>query len=161
ITSISDDTAGFLAGGQVGCDLQFAPRLVFGIGGEGSWTHTTGTLDGTFNTATTHLFLDGVAVVSPTVPSFVAGAFSAHTVTDWIAAVTARLGYTPWDRWLFYVKGGAAWAGDKYSLSGQFCTEGFTFPPGSCNGSRNAFDFRGSETRFGFTTGLGVEYAFF
>jgi outer membrane immunogenic protein len=163
ITSISDDTAGFLGGGQVGCDIQFAPRLVFGIAGEGSWSNTSGTVDGTFVTGTTPLFLDDFAVVSPTVPPFVAGAFSAHTVTEWIASVTARLGYTPWDRWLFYVKGGAAWAGDKYSLSGQFCTGGFTFPPatGSCNSSANAFDFRARETRFGYTTGLGVEYAFF
>jgi hypothetical protein len=39
---------------------------------------------------------------------------TAHAQTDWIASVTGRLGWT-WDRVMLYAKGGAAWAGDKYS----------------------------------------------
>jgi len=165
ISSISDDSAGFLAGGQVGCDIQFAPRLVFGIEGEGAWSHITGTVDGVVFTGTsTPLLLgDGFAgfgvLGTTTVPEFVTGAFSAHTLTDAIASVTVRLGYTPWDRWLFYVKGGAAWAHDKYSLSGHIC-ESNLFPGPRCQ-DNDVFDFHTTETRFGWTTGLGVEYAFF
>ena len=39
---------------------------------------------------------------------------TAQARTDWIASATGRLGWG-WDRWLFYAKGGAAWAGDKYA----------------------------------------------
>ena len=34
--------------------------------------------------------------------------------TDFLTSVTGRVGYA-WDRWLLYAKGGAAWAGDRYS----------------------------------------------
>jgi outer membrane immunogenic protein len=158
ISSISDDTAGFLAGGQVGCDLQFAPKWVVGIEGDGEWAHITGTTDVAFsNPAVTLTDGPGVTAVFP--PGVIPGMFaSAHTLTDFLASVTARLGYTPWERWLFYVKGGAAWAGDKYSLSGSACTEIITGPT-RCFTSV-PFDFRARETRFGWTTGLGVEYAF-
>src|SRR5215469_18804019 len=49
-----------------------------------------------------------------------------------------------WDRWLIYAKGGAAWAGDKYSA----------FIP--------VFDeqLEASETRTGWTVGGGIEWAF-
>jgi outer membrane immunogenic protein len=162
ITSISDDTHGFLAGGQVGCDYQFTPRLVIGISGDGEWANIRGTDDVTFTTA-------GFKVRNPfaveparlTVPGFlVPGMFaSANTKTNWLAAVTARLGYVPWDRWLVYWKGGAAWAGDKYSLSGFQCLDILVAASPTCN-APSTFDFRGKETRFGWTTGVGVEYAF-
>jgi outer membrane immunogenic protein len=150
ITSISDDTAGFLAGGQVGCDLQFAPRWVVGIEGDGEWAHITGTTDVAFSGAADDIKF-------PVIPNMFA---SAHTRTEWLASVTARVGYTPWDRWLLYVKGGAAWAGDKYSLGGSACTlVDTTSPPPVCAQSF-PFAFGASETRFGWTTGVGIEYAF-
>jgi len=40
---------------------------------------------------------------------------TAHAETNWLASATGRLGWA-WDRWMIYGKGGAAWAGDKYSL---------------------------------------------
>jgi outer membrane immunogenic protein len=158
ITSISDDTAGFLAGGQVGCDLQFAPRWVIGIEGDGEWAHITGTTDVAFSNPAVTLFgADGFTTTFPA--GVIPGMFaSAHTLTEWLASVTVRLGYTPWDRWLIYWKGGAAWAGDKYTLSGSACEVIITAPT-RCFES-TPFDFRGSETRFGWTTGLGIEYAF-
>ncbi len=64
---------------------------------------------------------------------------------DWIASITPRLGYAV-NNWLFYAKGGAAWVGDKYSMQGSF--------------SGVPFDFTGSETRFGWTIGAGIEWAF-
>ena len=64
--------------------------------------------------------------------------------TDFLSSATARLGYA-WDRWLWYIKGGAAWAGDKYSAFGLFVG--------------TPYDFEGLETRLGWTVGAGVEWA--
>lgn len=114
------DIRGWLAGGQLGCDNQFATNWVFGIEGAGSWANIKGSSDP---------FFHGKAV------------FDAQT--KWIASTTARLGYAQ-DRWLIYVKGGAAWAGDKYQVPGSFIVP---------------FFFRGSETRPGWTVGGGIEWA--
>jgi outer membrane immunogenic protein len=58
-----------------------------------------------------------------------------------LASVTGRVGYA-WDRFLGYVKGGGAWEADQYSI----------FAPG--------FAASASETRTGWTIGVGGEYAF-
>jgi outer membrane immunogenic protein len=84
--------AGFLGGGQVGCNLQFGSNWVIGIEGDGSGSDIRGDITQTV------LGITGTA----------------HAQTDWIASATGRLGWA-WDRWLLYAKGGAAWAGDKYS----------------------------------------------
>jgi outer membrane immunogenic protein len=64
---------------------------------------------------------------------------------DLLPSLTARLGYAA-DRWLFYVKGGAAWASDSYSDTGTFMG--------------TPFDFEGLDLRLGWTAGGGVEWAF-
>jgi outer membrane immunogenic protein len=63
--------------------------------------------------------------------------------TDLLASITGRLGYA-WNNWLLYGKGGGAWAGNRYSAFDVAQT----------------FDFQGLETRFGWTAGAGVEWAF-
>ena len=74
-------------------------------------------------------------------PDSTAG-FSGGKISD-SASVTGRLGFT-WDRVMLYAKGGAAWAGDKYSAD---------LP---------AFDehIATTVTRPGWTVGGGVEWAF-
>jgi len=119
--SVSGDTSGFLSGGQVGCDYQFTPNWVAGIEGDGSAADINGDL--TQNV----LGITG----------------SAHARTDWIASVTGRLGWA-WERWLIYAKGGAAWAGDKYSADIPLFDEHLDT----------------SETRTGWTVGGGIEWAF-
>jgi outer membrane immunogenic protein len=64
-----------------------------------------------------------------------------HTRIDSLASVTGRLGYG-WDRFLGYVKGGGAWERDKHN-----------FIDGALIGSV-------SNTRSGWTVGVGGEYAF-
>jgi outer membrane immunogenic protein len=64
--------------------------------------------------------------------------------TDALAAVTGRVGYT-WDRVMLYGKGGGAWARDRYDI-----VSNLLFP----------LDYQASETRFGWTVGAGVEWAF-
>jgi outer membrane immunogenic protein len=66
------------------------------------------------------------------------------TKIDWFASATARLGYA-YGPWLIYGKGGAAWVKDKLRDSG------FTL--------FTNFDFSGTSTTNGWTTGAGVEYA--
>ena len=58
-----------------------------------------------------------------------------------LVSVTGRVGYS-WDRFLGYVKGGGAWESDDYNIS----TPGFVSSL--------------SETRTGWTVGVGGEYAF-
>jgi outer membrane immunogenic protein len=58
-----------------------------------------------------------------------------------LASVTGRVGYA-WDRFLGYVKGGGAWERDEYTA---------TFGP---------LIGTASETRSGWTIGIGGEYAF-
>jgi outer membrane immunogenic protein len=64
-----------------------------------------------------------------------------------LASVTGRIGYA-WDRFLGYVKGGGAWERDDYS----WIIPGPVVPGGVVLGA--------SETRGGWTVGVGGEYAF-
>ena len=83
---------GFLGGGQIGCNYQFATNWVAGIDGDFSWADVKGnTID----------------------PYFTNKNF--HSKTDFLATATGRLGFA-WDRWMVYGKGGVAWADDKYNL---------------------------------------------
>lgn len=75
--------------------------------------------------------LNGIAFPGASISSNVKG----------LASVTGRVGYA-WDRFLGYVKGGGAWEKDEYSaVAGPFV--------GSA-----------SQTRSGWTVGVGGEYAF-
>jgi outer membrane immunogenic protein len=56
----------------------------------------------------------------------------------------ARPAGSAWDRWLLYAKGGAAWAGDKYSAFIPVFNE----------------QLEASETRTGWIVGGGIEWAF-
>jgi outer membrane immunogenic protein len=61
-----------------------------------------------------------------------------------LASLTGRIGYS-WDRFLGYVKGGGAWERDDYDV---FVT------------ANNVALASASETRSGWTIGVGGEYAF-
>jgi outer membrane immunogenic protein len=119
--SVTGDTSGFLGGGQVGCNFQFGGNWVIGFEGEGSAANIEGDITQTV------LGITGTA----------------RAQTDWIASATGRFGWS-WDRWLIYAKGGAAWAGDKYSAFIPVFNE----------------HLEASETRTGWTVGAGVEWAF-
>ena len=118
-TELEDGIAGFLGGGQIGCNYQYANNWVFGIEGAGSAADLTGNRI-TFNGK------------------------SLSAKTDWLASVTGRVGYAV-DQWLFYVKGGAAWAGDHFRIA-------------ETGGAPDIYNL--SQTRLGGTVGVGAEYAF-
>jgi outer membrane immunogenic protein len=67
--------------------------------------------------------------------------FTDQSDTKSLASLTLRTGYA-WDRYLLYVKGGGAWLRNDFSLQ----TAGALFTV--------------SETRSGWTVGVGGEYAF-
>ncbi len=102
------DPSGFLAGAQVGYNWQVS-QWVFGIEGDWSWTNA-----------------DGDAAIPGAIVT------SEH---NWYSTLTGRVGYAV-DNWLWYLKGGAAWAETDYSIAGLGV----------------------SETRNGWTIGGGLEY---
>src|SRR5215475_4922649 len=85
ITFSSYNVNGLLGGGQVGCDYQFAHRVVIGVQGSFSGTNIKG--EGPVN------FSDEKSLESK---------------INWIGTATARVGFTA-DSALIYVKGGGAW----------------------------------------------------
>jgi outer membrane immunogenic protein len=104
----STDPDGFIGGVQAGFNWQ-ADRWVFGIEGDWSWSGA-----------------DGSA-------SLVGAPYTSEH--NWYATLTGRVGYA-WDNWLWYVKGGAAWADIDYSYLGVTA----------------------SDTRVGWTVGTGLEW---
>jgi outer membrane immunogenic protein len=126
VTTVRVNPSGAVIGGQFGCDYQFAPNWVVGV--EGSASGATMKSDTTVGLHDT----DGTALVTAR--------------TDFLGSVTGRFGYAV-DRWLYYVRGGVAWAGDKYTVTGNNVTFG-------------GFDFGGLDWRPGWTVGAGIEWAF-
>ena len=76
------------------------------------------------------------------VPAIPGDSATFKEATDMLSSVTGRVGYA-WDRWLLYGKGGVAWAGNRYSSFDTLAT----------------YDYEGLETRFGWTAGVGIEWA--
>jgi outer membrane immunogenic protein len=86
----SDDDAGLLLGGQLGCNYQVS-NWVFGLQGDAAWSDASGT------------HTDAVSGLTD------------EWKTNSLASVTGRFGYA-WDRLLTYGKGGAAWKNSKYDV---------------------------------------------
>jgi outer membrane immunogenic protein len=122
-TSANLNISGYMLGGQLGCDYQFASNWVVGVEGSA----TGGNIGG--------------SIGAPT-PGLPGDSATFHEKTDLLTSATARIGYS-WNDWLFYAKGGAAWASDQYSAFDVLAT----------------YDFEGLETRFGWTAGAGIEWA--
>jgi outer membrane immunogenic protein len=116
----SHDTDGWFAGGQIGVNWQRG-NFVFGLEGEGAWADIEG--DGLYDPA--------------------GGRDPLNVRTRWLAAATGRLGYAN-GPWLVYAKGGAAWAGNRYSI---------TFAPLAGQPTSTV-----SDTVTGWTAGGGVEH---
>jgi len=95
-TSADTNMTGYLLGGQIGCDYQFASSWVVGVEGAAAWTNIGG----------------NAGVATPGLP-FVDSATITEN-TDFLASVTGRLGYA-WNNWLLYGKGGVGFAGNRYS----------------------------------------------
>jgi outer membrane immunogenic protein len=125
---------GALAGGQIGCNYQFASHWVVGLEGQYSWADIKG------DATEPDLFFDGKNL----------GGKNLASKTDALASITGRLGYT-FDRVMLYGKGGGAWAQDRYNEHQP--AVGFPFNFAGDNLSARV-------GRYGWTVGAGVEWAF-
>ena len=114
------DATGGTVGGQIGYRWQ-SSSWVFGIEGQGNWADFKGS-----NTNLTNTLLRDTSKI------------------DAFGLLTGQVGYA-WNNALFYVKGGGAVVGDKYSTN--------VIATGGLNDSAR-------ETRWGGTIGAGLEYGF-
>jgi outer membrane immunogenic protein len=134
-STLRDDVSGVIGGGQIGCDYQMAPNWVVGIEGSISAGGIRGDFSEPFGTGKN---------LAPSTKIF-------RARTDWLASATGRIGYA-WNQTLFYAKGGAAWARDRYHADETAVT---------CDLANTILcSYDASETRFGWTVGGGLEWAF-
>jgi outer membrane immunogenic protein len=119
----SHELNGFLGGGQIGYNWQTG-NVVLGLEGDGDWANVQGSA-----------------------PCIVVLSCSANV--QWTADATARLGVLPTSNMLVYIKGGAAWAGVNYNLSGG----GALLAGASITSSLTT-------TKTGGLLGIGTEYLF-
>jgi outer membrane immunogenic protein len=97
-SAASLDVSGYMVGGQIGCDYQFAPTWVVGI--EGAATGG--------NISKTTTFTTTAMTPGDDISTF-------RSTTDFLASITGRIGYA-FDRWMLYGKGGVALVGDRYHV---------------------------------------------
>jgi len=130
----SDDfsSTGFVGGGQIGCDYQFASAWIVGVEGRAAWSSLSSRTAGTGIDRATGAIIPTHFAVS----------------NDFLASATARVGYSFAGSWIAYVKGGAAWTEEKADI---------VFTPPLLGVS---VDPRGTTTRTGWTAGTGLEWAF-
>src|SRR5690349_15696415 len=129
IRSSNDFSAGgFIGGGQIGCDYQFASAWVVGVEGRAAWSSLQSSTPGTARVAAT-------GQIFPT-------HFTVRN--DFLASATARLGYSFAGSWLVYARGGAAWTREKSDIV-------FRWPPLGI-----VLDAGATTTRTGWTAGAGL-----
>lgn len=138
--AVSHDPKGFLFGGQLGYNYQFNRNWLVGVEGTFSFTNADDTSSKNFPLTT----IGGFRFADQT---------NFKSEIDWIATLTGRLGYVQ-DSWLFYVKGGAAWAKAQAELSGNVTIR-------NLDNTINAsilYSWSDNRMMVGWTVGGGVEY---
>ena len=160
LTTVVDQNAGstaVIAGGQGGCDLQFARNWVIGAQLDGAWTHLSGS---------------GAFTSSAGLPEQGSINASANTLilANILATATGRIGYAVnFDQiaGLFYLKGGAAFVNyDTDNITGntttKTCADNPFNPAKGCQSfdtQNNPFNFNApSGSQWGWTFGLGTEW---
>jgi opacity protein-like surface antigen len=153
--------AGFLGGAQLGYNYQFINHWVLGVEGEFGATN----FKGTGPCGSGGRDPNGV----PT-GAFTSSLFTCENDVNWIATAAARIGYS-WERTLFFVKAGGAWADDKVSGTCNLGPENGSFQNrifSSCavqGATSNGFSlspvsngFSNSGHRAGWVVGTGFEF---
>jgi outer membrane immunogenic protein len=139
-------SAAVLAGGQVGCDLQFARNWVIGAQIDGAWTNLNGSRGLMRSQTVGATQLNGTGTVT--------------LKTDIIATATGRIGYAVnFDSiaGLFYLKGGAAFVDNNTS---NFVGQITASPPAGPAVTPTNFSAP-SANQWGWTFGLGTEWVLF
>jgi outer membrane immunogenic protein len=104
-TTANLDISGYMLGGQIGCDYQFASNWVLGIEGAASGGDIGGK-------------------TTVTTPGIAGDTATFKDTTDFLSSVTARAGLA-WDRWMLYGKGGVGFVNDRYNVADAFTTYNF------------------------------------
>jgi opacity protein-like surface antigen len=141
---------GALGGAEIGYNYQTPTNLVFGVEGDIGATNLSGAKfcgTGTGN--------NGITAFNP-------ATLVCRDNANWMATVAGRLGYS-WNRTLFYLKGGGAWADDIVSTSCIFGpTNQITTgnPAVSCinQAGVGTSGFSTSGHRSGWLIGYGAEF---
>lgn len=136
-------SAGFIGGVDAGYNRQFG-QWVAGIEADWDWTNLNGA------TACTPL-------PAPPSNTVALGNTTCASNAAWLATFTGRMGYA-WGRALMYVKGGAAWTHETFSVNCNL-QAGFGAPCLNAAGVAFASPSTASDNRMGWTVGYGVEYA--
>ena len=133
--SLGGNNSGFIGGGQIGYNWQFAP---FVLGVEGMFDGTS--ISGSSNT---------VAVFGPVGPAVLQGSAK----TNWVSTVAARVGYAA-NNWLFYGKAGGGWVSNNVTVTDP--TSGASFS----NSNTNSGWLAGVGIEYGLTPNwtIKVEY---
>lgn len=130
--TIDFNAAGFVGGGQAGCDHQFAASWVVGAEGRAAWSSLS-----------SH---HGSSIRFPALGNLVVPS-QFGLKNDFLGSVTARLGYAVVEGWLVYARAGVAWTHEKIDDAYVSPTVGFPIDPSA------------SVLRSGWTAGGGVEWA--
>jgi outer membrane immunogenic protein len=137
------DDSSFIGGGTLGCNYQFVGSpFVIGIEGEGGYLKLSGA-------AFDPLLGPNTPIVAPFTPDVLGVA----RIGDWYAMATGRLGYA-FDRWMIYVKGGAAFLKTRANV-----IDNCTSLAAGC-GNWQIATFSNDDTTTVGTFGGGVEWAF-
>jgi opacity protein-like surface antigen len=142
--------SGMLGGGQVGYNYQLANKFVIGVEGDASWADLKG--------GQTCGVANGLNPVTGLPGGFDPFFMSCNTRLSWVATATAKLGYA-WDRTLYYIKAGAAFADETVTVN---CIVGPLNMPGrNCNNQAGALitSISSEANRAGWTLGFGAEFA--
>ena len=131
-TTTKVDPMGVVGGAQAGVNFQFSP-VVIGFEGTWSWTSLTGT---------------------KITPSPLAGGFSQSSTSaaPYVATAAGRIGFAAND-FLFYAKGGGAWARVEYT---QSVAAGPVFTQQTMTDNRTGF-VAGAGVEFGMTENLSAK----
>jgi len=147
---------GFIGGGQAGYNWQTGP-WVFGVEGQGSWSHLQDGKDFIIVVITAirvevdcvnkSASREGPAVQSTIIVpvTIVAIVCRKGSTVENLGSVAGRIGYA-WDRLLGYVKGGPAWAQNTFRIFDR-------------TGGAATLIAETSNTRWGWMVGGGFEYA--
>jgi len=142
---------GGLGGGTLGYNYQ-VNRWVFGVEGDVGAVNLHGA-----RTCGTDTGKD----VNGTQVRFSPAFLNCQNVANWMATAAARLGYA-WDRTLFYVKAGGAWADDQVNVSCIFGPVNGTLGAGNSACVNRAValtnGFSTSGHRSGWMIGYGTEF---
>jgi outer membrane immunogenic protein len=149
-SSVSFNTTGGLAGGQIGYNWQFEPTLLAGVEADFDWAR-----------------INGSASSNPIIlASYGPGTFTASETVKSFGTLRGRLGFIPTDSLLVFGTGGLAYGAVNRSAAmpnslvgiGSNTVGGFGYSCGTGTGLANCFNGASSQTMVGWTIGAGGEY---